>query len=376
MDHSLLFDTPGWKAQSILRQAILDNSLAGVQFALEHGADPLLPASLDADARKASPFDLCSAPLPAAALNLALQKRCSLPIIELLGPLSRVDYPDLSGTTSLMLAASRSMPDALAALLPLSKMDAIDRSGCDALMRAVDFSIHNDQPIADTEKCVQLLLAAGAPADRRDCWGRTALLRSVLLDSANVLQLLIPHSDTSERDALGRSALVMAAAYKNSEAAIALLGVVDPLIRPPDGRDAAFWAARWPLGSFLSLLIKQCPAVLDRPPGEPTLLMIAAGAQCLENVQTLIPVSDPKAVGIDGADALMIAIEQAPPSGLSECALLLLPLSDLSLVDILGESALEKARMRGFDELAQAIEDRIQDLALSDPPLVRARPHF
>ena len=62
MDHSLLFDTPGWKAQSILRQAILDNSLAGVQFALEHGADPLLPASLDADARKASTFDLCSAP--------------------------------------------------------------------------------------------------------------------------------------------------------------------------------------------------------------------------------------------------------------------------------------------------------------------------
>ena len=141
-------------------------------------------------------------------------------------------------------------------------------------------------------------------------------------------------------------------------------------------RCPAFWAALWPLGSFLSLLIEQCPAVLDRPPGEPTLLMIAAGAQCLENVQTLIPVSDPKAVGIDGADALMIAIEQAPPSGLSECALLLLPLSDLSLVDILGESALEKARMRGFDELAQAIEDRIQDLALSDPPLVRARPHF
>lgn len=368
MTHCPRFDTPAGKAQSLLIQAIYDNSIEGVRFALDHGADLRIPAPME---KRALSFDCGPGPRPTSIFCLALLNNCSFQIIECLLPFADPLVPDVDGTTPLMLAAHHFSPEAVAALLPISDIDAVDKDGCDALMNIFGFFGYKAQDEAAVLECVDLFVKSGASFHRRDSSGRTAFLQSVRRESSAVACRLIPHSDVSLRDNFGANALILALNAGQEQTAIALLGVVDPLARDIDGRDAASLAASRPLGAFLPLLLAECPAALERGPEEPTLLMIAASAQCPTTVEFLIPLCDPKAAGLDGADAFMIAIEQHKVPGSDACALLLLPHADLSLVDALGESALDKARMRGLDDIAEAIEDRI----IADaPPVLRTLP--
>ena len=66
-------------------------------------------------------------------------------------------------------------------------------------------------------QCVQLLLAAGADANKADDWlGRTPLMKSIFVRQAECMKILLPVSDLQAKDRQGRTALHMCitTAYK------------------------------------------------------------------------------------------------------------------------------------------------------------------
>ena len=85
MTHCPGFDTPAGKAQSLLIQAIHDNSIEGVRFALDHGADPSIPANKE---KAALSFDCAAESNQTSIFCLALRNSCSFEIIKCLLPVA------------------------------------------------------------------------------------------------------------------------------------------------------------------------------------------------------------------------------------------------------------------------------------------------
>lgn len=241
-------------------------------------------------------------------------------------PLKYSKNPKLAGLSALMAAAANGSSECVAELVEASEVDQ-DFNGKTALMMAVEANDHG------SIRCVEILLAAGADAKRRQPDGLTCLLAATL---------------NPRPEGLAKT--------------LALAAASDPSATPT-GRDweltALMIAAKRRDEPRVEALAKMGAIDQTSKEGGWTALSLAAQLESLPIVDILLREGAQDAPDHLGRTALIWAARR----GSAMIARRLLSIANIDAQDADGISALAEAARRGFPLAVQAIADAGADQA-------------
>lgn len=225
--------------------------------ALEQDDPALLAAYLDERLTRKTGTPLSNARSALSDVIDSEATRCLAFLIERDPAIAR--SPDESGTTPLMVAASRGSARCLAILLPLSDAAAFDSGGASAFMHAAR---------RGQAACAQALMPL-SDIDARDYKHRNALLLACREGHSQLVELLAPLTRPYCRDADGFTALMAAAGaptdHQARDCMLAALPFSNPSARDNNGFSALDHATRHQRPLCIELLLEALhPPALGR----------------------------------------------------------------------------------------------------------------
>lgn len=285
---------------------------------------------------------------------------------------------DERGLTALMDAAVIGNPHVIEMFLPLCDIDAISADGESALCLFMDrlSCINNSNPPQSWLKSLRQLCPK-SPATRHACspLSRAALCWDPSAPDINiVISELAPFSDfsmTGIYEATPCSIALRRPCVSRGAIALAIFRA-DPLnaigeSMRPELYELIHSAADSNQVEFLKAVVPMAPMDFRNALGR-TPFLAAAAATSFEAMELLVAMGcDPGAIDNEGCDALMLAIENGGRNMDFKRLIALIPASNLFYRDNLHESALDKARDRAMDGLAEIIEARLSQSPASPP---------